>query len=368
MAGSITNNATLYQKKTFIYVPPAPTTDLIDCSNFILDFVDRKFLNVGFDSEDKFNIVIHIITPSRYVSIYEGFLRRLFSLMGNILSFILDVPQKCRKQIFLEDEFTAMSNMVYRGENVLVNETKKKEGCRVLLDRKNLLKLQYIEESIFETIARKSTIIQPVVLRQFEIIGNYIDREFTNADDIVKNIELNFVSQLKMFAAQKLAEKCLRWSKEMSPELFVDPISPLSPPIIPKKCSSPSPQYNDDNDAQPPPTKPWDITPRQLFSPCFFDGECSQINPTQATWAPTRSLPIDTSPPSPLPVAIDHGHDSDNFTQHPLWYNNRIKSTSTSHAVDENDGPTSFNNSPSILGGKPTKKSTQRNVKRKLFE
>ncbi|KAF0771146.1 Uncharacterized protein FWK35_00003045 [Aphis craccivora] len=97
--------------------------------------------------------------------------------------------------------------------------------------------------------------------------------------------------------------------------------------------------------------------PRHLFSSCFFDGECSQINPTQATWAPTRSLPIydSTSPPSPLLVAIDHGHDSDNFTQHPLWYNNRIKSTSTSHAVDENDGPTSFNNSPSILGASPLK-------------
>jgi hypothetical protein len=27
-----------------------------------------------------------------------------------------------------------------------------------------------------------------------------------------------------------------------------------------------------------------DITPRQLFSPSFFDSECSQINPTQATY------------------------------------------------------------------------------------
>ncbi|KAF0771148.1 Uncharacterized protein FWK35_00003043 [Aphis craccivora] len=298
MIGSITNNAALYKKKTFIHVPPAPPADLIDCSNFILDFADRKFLNVGFDSEDKFNIVIHIITPSRYVSIYEGFLRRIFSLMGNILSFLLDVPQKCRKQIFLEDEFTAISNMVYRGESVLVIESKKKEGCRVLLDRKSLLKLQYIEESIFETIARKSPIIRSVP---------------------AENV-----------CSTKISRKCLRWSRGMSPELFVDPISPLSPPsppiiMAPKKYSSPSPQYNDDNDAQPPPTKPWDITPRQLFSPL---------------------------PSPPLVVINNHstGHDSDNFTQHPLWYNNSIKTTSTSPAVDENDGPTSFNNSPSILG------------------
>ncbi|XP_026809303.1 uncharacterized protein LOC113551321 [Rhopalosiphum maidis] len=142
MVGSIANMKKHYNQKSFTYVPPTPPAELIDCDNFILDFADRKFLNVGFDSEDKFNIVIHIITPSRYVSIYEGFLRRTtFSLMGNILSFILDISQKSRKQIFLEDEFTVVSNMVYRGENVLVVESKKKEGCRVLLDRKNLMKL-----------------------------------------------------------------------------------------------------------------------------------------------------------------------------------------------------------------------------------
>ncbi|KAF0719946.1 Uncharacterized protein FWK35_00028146, partial [Aphis craccivora] len=110
----------------------------------------------------------------------------------------------------------------------------------------------------------------------------------------------------------------------------------------------------------------WNVCNSLLHSgdECGIDEFLTQINPTQATWAPTRSLPIDTSPPSPLPLAIDHGHDLDNFTQHPLWYNNRIKSTSTSHAVDKNDGPTSFNNSLSILGGKLTKK---RSAKRKLF-
>ncbi|KAE9540652.1 hypothetical protein AGLY_003897 [Aphis glycines] len=202
MAGSIANMKKLNNQKSFTYIPPTPPAELIDCNNFILDFADRKFLNIVFDSEDKFNIVIHIITPSRYVSIYESFLRRIFSLMGNILSFILDVPQKCRKQIFLEDEFTTVSNMVYRGENVLVIESKKKKGC---------------QESIFETIARKSSIICTVVLKKFGIIGNYIDREFINvllppktikemiifiknlrADQIIKNIDLNFVSQLKM--------------------------------------------------------------------------------------------------------------------------------------------------------------------------
>ncbi|KAE9543570.1 hypothetical protein AGLY_002370 [Aphis glycines] len=252
------------------------------------------------------------------------------------------------------------------------------------------------------------------------------------ADQIIKNIDLNFVSQLKMFAAPKLAEQRLRWSREMSPELFVDPISPLSPPIIPKKYSSPSPQYNDDNDAQPPPTKPWDITPRYLFSSCFFDGECSQLNSTQETNCEQNresnpklstdpisplSQPIipkkysspspqynddnDAQPPATKPWDITprqlfspcfldgecsqinptqatycvksgiqaedntaDGFDSDNFAQYPPWYNNRVIHSPPSITVDENDGPTSFNKSPSILDSKSTKK---RSAKRKLF-
>lgn len=79
--------------------------------------------------------------------------------------------------------------MVYQGENVLVIESKKKEGCRVLLDRTTLLKLQYLEESIFETVTRKTNIIRPVVLNQFAMIGNYIDQEFTKVDKPPKTNE-----------------------------------------------------------------------------------------------------------------------------------------------------------------------------------
>ncbi|KAF0755249.1 52 kDa repressor of the inhibitor of the protein kinase-like [Aphis craccivora] len=130
---------------------------------------------------------------------------------------------------------------------ICLSSNQKQAGCRVLLNRTDLKKLQYLEWSIHETVARKSTIIRPVVLKLFEIIGNFIDREFSNvlsppktieemiifiknlkADHIIKNVDLNFVSQLKMFAAPKLAEQRLRRSREMSPELFVDPISPFS--------------------------------------------------------------------------------------------------------------------------------------------
>ncbi|KAF0767312.1 Uncharacterized protein FWK35_00010530 [Aphis craccivora] len=53
--------------------------------------------------------------------------------------------------------------------------------------------------SIHEMVARKSTIIRPVVLKQFEIIGNCIDREFTNVLSPPKTIEemIIFIKNLK---------------------------------------------------------------------------------------------------------------------------------------------------------------------------
>jgi len=129
--------------------------------------------------------------------------------------------------------------MVYGGENVLVIESKTEDGCRILLNRADLIRLQYLECCIFETITRKSTITQPAVLKQFVMIGNYIDREFTKVDTppktndemmifiknfrndrIATNPNLNFVSQLKMFATSQLAEKwAQQWSGENSPEV-----------------------------------------------------------------------------------------------------------------------------------------------------
>lgn len=242
MAGSIANNAALYKKKNFTYVPPTPPAELIDSTSYTLDFVARKFLNVGLDPTDEFNIVIQIITPSRYINMPADFLRRIFSLMGNILSFILDTPEKYKRNLFLETDNISLSSMVYQGENVLVVASKTKAGCRVLLNRSDLIHLQYLEWSIHETVARKSTIIRPVVLKQFEIIGNYIDREFTNVLSppktneemiiFIKNLsddkiigsapkeDMNFISQLKINATTKLAEQwAQRWSGEMSPEV-----------------------------------------------------------------------------------------------------------------------------------------------------
>jgi len=93
MAGSIVDNATLYneKKKAFTYVPPSPPVELIESTSYTLDFANRKFVHIGIDPVEKCRVVIRLIT-SRHIKIAPDFLRRIFSLMGNILSFILDIP------------------------------------------------------------------------------------------------------------------------------------------------------------------------------------------------------------------------------------------------------------------------------------
>jgi hypothetical protein len=132
MAGSIVTNSTA---KKYEYIAPTPPSNLIDSTTFTIDFAARKFISVGLDPADQFNVVIHIITPSRYVSLPVDFMRRIFSLMGNILSFILDKPVKYKRIIFLETDCTRVSSMVYRGENVLVIEETNQDGCRILTVR-----------------------------------------------------------------------------------------------------------------------------------------------------------------------------------------------------------------------------------------
>ncbi|XP_060848404.1 uncharacterized protein LOC132927832 [Rhopalosiphum padi] len=155
------------------------------------------------------------------------------------------------------------------------------------------------------------------------------------------------------------------YSLSMSNHIIMAPI---------KKYSSPSPQYADDTDAQPPTTKPWDITPRQLFSPSFFDGECSQINLTQATYCAqnreSKPKPIDENDGPTY-----QGFNSDNCAQYHQRYTGPryIEPSSTSHAVDENDGPIRFNKQPSSPPSlfdymdDTTEIYTQKNVKRKLL-
>ncbi len=241
MADSITDNGAI-NKKTFKYVPPTPPTELIESTNYTLNFSKRKFIHIGIDPADMFRVAVHIITPTRYVNISIEFLKRIFSLMSNILSFILEQPGKYKRTIFIETDKFKLSSMMYTGENVLVIESKTDEGCRILLNRMELIHLQYLEWCIFETIVRKSTIMHPIILKQFNIFTNYINGELSKAESLprtseemttfIKNVrdehiiasspkhDVDFISQLKMYALAQLTEHCMqRWNGEMSPKV-----------------------------------------------------------------------------------------------------------------------------------------------------
>jgi hypothetical protein len=67
MAGSIEDNAALYKKKAFTYVPPSPPADLIESTSYTLDFAVRKFAQVGILSDKNYQVIVNILTSSRYV-------------------------------------------------------------------------------------------------------------------------------------------------------------------------------------------------------------------------------------------------------------------------------------------------------------
>ncbi|KAE9523191.1 hypothetical protein AGLY_016424 [Aphis glycines] len=207
--------------------------DLIDTANFTIDFAGRKSIIIGLDPSNDFNISVQIITPSRFVCLSTDFLRRIYSLMGNILSIICEPPVKSRERLFLKDETITLSKTSYRGENMLVVESYLQQGCRVLLSRQNLLKLQDMQWIINETIALKSNIIRDTVVNQIDLVATYLNAnvhvEKTSTVEeiiaIVQNIhndlaimnivpknECNFTNQIKLFAYKQLAQ---RWFKKM---------------------------------------------------------------------------------------------------------------------------------------------------------
>ncbi|KAF0753154.1 Uncharacterized protein FWK35_00012973 [Aphis craccivora] len=129
---------------------PPPSNDLIDATSFVIDFAARKSINKGLDSSDVFNVSVQIITPSRYLSITIA-------------------------RDFLKDEINTLSKTSYRGENnMLVIESHLHQRCRVLMSRQNLLRLQDMQWTIDESIARKSSVVQYAVMKQTDLIASYL--------------------------------------------------------------------------------------------------------------------------------------------------------------------------------------------------
>ncbi|KAL4098320.1 hypothetical protein QTP88_022954 [Uroleucon formosanum] len=149
---------------------------------------------------------------------------------------------KLRLQEPVESEY-----MVYGGENVLVIETKTQEGCRVLLNRADIIRLQYLESRIFESIVRKEEYSAPLIIKQSEEFATYIYEKCdrlksppTNLQDMlifIKNMQddrmdktsPNLVGQIQMCAAVQLAESVLnRMSHESQNVEIYSSMSPIS--------------------------------------------------------------------------------------------------------------------------------------------
>ncbi|XP_060862937.1 uncharacterized protein LOC132939662 [Metopolophium dirhodum] len=249
MAGSITDNAAIYKKKTFAYVPPSPPADLIEATSYTPDFASRNFILVGIDPTEQLQKVVLLLTSSRYVKISIDFLRRIFSLMGNVLSFILDIPQSNKRIIFLETDAYKISSMVYNGSNVLVIESKTEDGCRVLLSRSDLIKLQELEWCITASINEKEEKIKPVIIKQISDYCEYLMEKCLQSDSppnnlremeiFIRNVEVRQskktpnLGQIKMFATKQLAELCMAHRKVQNSEVVYDKnfksLSSLSP-------------------------------------------------------------------------------------------------------------------------------------------
>jgi len=239
MAGSIADNATLYneKKKAFTYVPPSPPAELIESTSYTIDFTARKFIIAGIDPTDQLQTVVILLTSSRYVKISIDFLRRIFSLMGNVLSFILDTPQNYKRTTFLETDAYKISSMVYNGSNVLVIESKTEDGCRVLLSRSDLIKLQELEWCITASIKEKEEKIKPEIIKQISDYCEYLMEKCLQSDSppnnlremeiFIRNVEVRQskktpnLGQIKMFATAHLAKLCMEYRNTLNPIVII---------------------------------------------------------------------------------------------------------------------------------------------------
>jgi len=115
--------------------------------------------------------------------------------------------------------------MVFVGVNVLVIESKTEDGCRVFLNRTDLIQLQNFEWSISASIREKDIFIKPKIIKQMNEYSEYLIGKILQVDSPLKNVqemqifinnqevkqtsENRFLSQIKMFAHTQLTELCM---------------------------------------------------------------------------------------------------------------------------------------------------------------
>lgn len=83
-----------HKKQAYKYIALTPPSELSNSSTVIINFTNRIFFHVRLNLHNNFNISIHIITPLMFINTSLQFFERIFTLMYNILSVILDLLQK----------------------------------------------------------------------------------------------------------------------------------------------------------------------------------------------------------------------------------------------------------------------------------
>ena len=128
--------------------------------------------------------------------------------------------------------------MIYRGECVLVIESKVEDGCRILLSPKELMAIQNMEWTIFEIVTRKTMTVRPMILLQLDQITEYLKNDYNIEKDAtleefaakIKGIQIeliskhvpknkySFINQIKLLATDQLAS---RWMEKLNKSLKV---------------------------------------------------------------------------------------------------------------------------------------------------
>jgi len=128
--------------------------------------------------------------------------------------------------------------MVYGEINVLVIESKTEDGCRILLNRADLIQLQKLEWSISASIGEKVVFIKPKIIKEMNQYCDYLAKQFLqvnspkpknmhemrifiNNEEDKQSSQNQYLSQIKMFASTQLAELCMTQLNTLNSQVVI---------------------------------------------------------------------------------------------------------------------------------------------------
>lgn len=234
MTGLIKKNELTYKKRK--YSTLRPPHELIDCTVFTIDYSSRKYIQIGLDPKETFNVKIHILTSTSYVTVSIILFSRLISAMSTILTNLSiektaleNYEKKFQKNVMkklLTDESFIISKLVSRGQHLLVVQAKSDTYSKILLCREELLKIQELQHVVNAVYYHKSYVTRLIVLEQLEIFVKYLDSQWKEKNSfhsdemvcyiqkmsqetissLISNDKPDYINQLISIAAKSVAD------------------------------------------------------------------------------------------------------------------------------------------------------------------